>query len=341
MDPVTQGALGAAAAEAIAPRSCTPWAGVLGGLAGMAADLDVLIQSPTDPLLFLEYHRQVTHALAFIPVGGLLCALVAYPFVRRWLSFGRVYSFCLAGYATHGLLDGCTSYGTQLLWPFSNVRVAWNVVSVVDPLVTVPLLALVVVAAWRRRPSLARVACGWVLLYLLVGLAQRERAEAFGLSVAAARGHVPVSVAAKPAFGNLLLWKTFYEYDGAYYVDAARLGVVPESFAGESVPVLDVRRDLPWLRPGTTQARDVDRFRWFSDGFLARDPEHEGRLIDVRYSVVPNRIDALWGIEIDPAAGADAHARFFTSREITPEDRSAILRMLGLGGGARPSGGRP
>lgn len=309
----------------------------------MAADLDVLIQSPTDPLLFLEYHRQVTHSLVFLPVGGLLCALVAYPFVRRRLSFGRVFSFCLVGYATHGLLDGCTSYGTQLLWPFSNARVAWNVVSVVDPLVTVPLLALVVVAAWRRRPSLARVACGWVLLYLLIGLVQRERAEVFGLSVAGARGHAPVSLAAKPAFGNLLLWKIFYEYDGRYYVDAARMGPEPRSFAGESVPVLDLRRDLPWLREGTTQAKDVDRFRWFSDGFLAGDPEHADRVIDVRYSVVPNRIDALWGIELDPAADPSAHARFFTSRKVSPQDRSAILRMLGVGGGraSGASGGRP
>lgn len=36
-----------------------------------------------DPLLFLEYHRQFTYALIFIPIGGLICALVLYWLARR------------------------------------------------------------------------------------------------------------------------------------------------------------------------------------------------------------------------------------------------------------------
>ena len=42
----------------------------------MAPDLDVLFQSPTDPILFLEFHRQFTHSLVFIPIGALLVFLV-------------------------------------------------------------------------------------------------------------------------------------------------------------------------------------------------------------------------------------------------------------------------
>ncbi len=37
-------------------------------------DMDVLIRSASDPLLAIEYHRHFTHALAFIPVGGLIAA---------------------------------------------------------------------------------------------------------------------------------------------------------------------------------------------------------------------------------------------------------------------------
>lgn len=101
-------------------------AGLLGLLCGLAPDLDVLISSSTDPLLPLEYHRQFTHSLIFIPVGGLICALVLYLlFARhRSLSFGATYLYCTLGYATHALLDSCTTYGTLLLWPFSDMRVA-------------------------------------------------------------------------------------------------------------------------------------------------------------------------------------------------------------------------
>ena len=90
MDPLTQGTLGAALPVAVAPRREAAVAAGLGCLAGMAPDLDVLIRSAEDPLLFLEYHRHFTHALVFIPIGGLLCALVLHGlFARRSLPFKR------------------------------------------------------------------------------------------------------------------------------------------------------------------------------------------------------------------------------------------------------------
>ncbi|MFB0976320.1 MAG: metal-dependent hydrolase, partial [Myxococcota bacterium] len=57
MDPVTQAALGAAAALIVSKPKQMRWAAPLGALSGMAPDLDVFIRSSTDPLLFLEYHR--------------------------------------------------------------------------------------------------------------------------------------------------------------------------------------------------------------------------------------------------------------------------------------------
>ena len=83
MDPLSQGVLGASLPQASSNRQQVAIAGVFGFLAGMAPDLDVLIRSSTDPLLFLEYHRQFTHSLIFIPVGGLLCGL---PGQVKWIS---------------------------------------------------------------------------------------------------------------------------------------------------------------------------------------------------------------------------------------------------------------
>ncbi len=67
MDPLTQGVLGASLPQSAGRGRYAASAGLLGFFAGMAADLDVLIRSNTDPLLFLEYHRQFTHSLVFIP----------------------------------------------------------------------------------------------------------------------------------------------------------------------------------------------------------------------------------------------------------------------------------
>jgi inner membrane protein len=47
-------------------------------------------------------------------------------------------------FVTHILLDCFTTYGTQLWLPFSNYRVAWNTISVIDPLYTLPFLGFLI-----------------------------------------------------------------------------------------------------------------------------------------------------------------------------------------------------
>ena len=120
MDPLSQGAVGTAFAQSTADKNNIFKISVIGFLAGLAPDLDILIQSSTDPILFLEYHRQFTHSLFFIPFGSLIVALVLFPLFKRSMSIKTVYFASILGYATHGLLDACASYGTQLFWPFSN-----------------------------------------------------------------------------------------------------------------------------------------------------------------------------------------------------------------------------
>jgi len=328
LDPVSQGALGAAAALVVAKPDQARSVAIVGALAGMAPDLDVFIRSSSDPLLFLEFHRQFTHALAFIPVGALICALAVWPFVRRRLTSRGVYGACLLGYGSHGLLDACTSYGTQLFWPFTDDRIAWNSVSVVDPLFTIPLLLIIAVAIMRPALRSARWALVWALAYLMLGIVQRERAESSGLQWAATRGHAPVELVAKPSFGNLLLWKTYYEHDGAYYVDAVRLGFTKKVFPGAHVAKFDSARDLPWLSADSQQARDIERFRWFSSDSMALDPSDPERVIDVRYSMVPNQVEALWGIELKPGAAPDTHAGFFAERRPSEAQRRELIRML-------------
>jgi len=61
MDPVTQGVLGASVPQAISQKKTIIAASLFGAIAGMAPDLDSFIRSDTDPLLYLEYHRQVSH----------------------------------------------------------------------------------------------------------------------------------------------------------------------------------------------------------------------------------------------------------------------------------------
>ena len=91
MDPITQGALGAVLPQSMRikwlnhSKYHVAFSGFLGMLGGIAADLDVLIFSDTDPLLFLKFHRQFTHSFIFIPFGGLTVALLVHSIMaQRW-----------------------------------------------------------------------------------------------------------------------------------------------------------------------------------------------------------------------------------------------------------------
>jgi inner membrane protein len=331
MDPLTQGLIGAALPQAVVPnRRLLLWAGCFGLVAGMLADLDVLIRSSSDPLLFLEYHRQFSHAILFIPVGGLVSAGLFHLFLRRWtgLPFKMVWLYCTLGYGTHGLLDAFTSYGTMLWWPLSDERVSFSIISVIDPLFSVPVLVLVVLAAAYGKARFALWALLWAALYLSAAMLQRHAAVEMGASLAASRGHIPVRLDAKPSFGNILVWKVVYEADERFFVDAVRATLAPRVFLGASVLKLNTGRDFPELEKTSRQARDIDRFSRLSDGYLARDPSVAGRIIDVRYSMIPNEIDALWSIGVSAAAGPDAHVTFQTHRGDPMEGLRRLWSML-------------
>ena len=333
MDPLTQGVLGAALPQATAARRETAAvAGFLGFLAGMAADLDVLIRSSSDPLLFLEYHRQFTHSLIFIPVGGFFCALMLHPLLgrRRGLRFSQSVIFCPLGYATHALLDACTTYGTMLFWPFSDLRIAWNTISIIDPLFTVPMLVLIVVAAIKKHPAYARVALLWGFAYMSLGLWQRNEAMKMGFEIAQSRGHVPLRLEAKPSFANILVWKIVYETDNKFYVDAVRATLVPKQFPGSSIDKLELPRDFPWLDKNSQQGQDIERFRRFSNGYVALDPIHVNRVIDIRYSMIPNELTPLWSIELRPGAAATAHAAYLVHRQSEGDPLARMWAMLKL-----------
>ncbi len=330
MDPVSQGVLGASVPQAFSQKKYIVAATLFGALSGMAPDLDSFIRSDTDPLLYLQYHRQFSHSLIFIPIGALICAGVFYfLFARRWqISFKLTYLFCLSGYATHGLLDACTSYGTQLLWPFSSQRFAWNTISIVDPLFTLPLLALVIVGLKKKTPLFAQIALCWVIAYQGLGFYQNQRVAEAGAQLAEQRGHTPIRLEAKPSFGNLLLWKVIYEVEDGYYTDAVRAAPSLTLYPGEFIPKLDIERDLPWLDKDSQQARDLARFDWFSRGFLSLDPDNPLRVTDMRYSLVPNEATGMWSIWLNKRAGKTDHVTIKQDRDTSGARREKFGRML-------------
>lgn len=331
MDPITQGAFGAVFAQTQGNTKNLAKAAVIGAIAGMAPDLDVLIRSTDDSMLALQYHRHFTHSLLFIPFGGLICSLFLHPLLGRrfGVSFLQTLIWCILGFATHGLLDACTSYGTQLLWPLSDKRFSWDIISIIDPLVTIPLLSLIILAARRKARRYVLIAIVWLAIYFGFSSFQHQRALDEGHKLAISRGLIIENIEAKPSIANILIWKVITTTTDNYYVDAIKIGLTtPIVWEGDTIKKLSIDRDLPWLDKASQQRKDIERFRWFSNGYIALDPQNPHRVIDVRYSMLPQQIKPLWGIKLSPTASSDDFVDFYNERGDGASAFSTFWQML-------------
>jgi inner membrane protein len=265
----------------------------------------------------------------FIPIGGLIVSLVLWPVFRKRLSFGLLYLFATLGYSSHALLDACTSYGTYLLWPLSETRFAWNFVSVIDPLFSVPLLLLLVVHVWRRRPWALVLAWCWAVAYLGLASVQNSRAEAALAAWAADSGLVVERLVAKPAFANIILWRCLVDDGERFHLVAIRTLPFssPQFWSGGAVE----RFRSPGLLPDSRLARDLERFRHFSSDWLFRYRPYEEDDMhfvgDFRYAIDPASQRPLWGVVFDPNR-PESRARYTTPRTVNDQNRSAFFDRL-------------
>ena len=219
-----------------------------------------------------------------------------------------------------------------MFWPFSDQRIAWNTVSIIDPLFTLPILYFITLAAYKKNVRIARVGFAYAVLFLALGVLQKHRAEEAAYALAAERGHHIERTHIKPSFANRHVWKMIYEYDGRYYVDAVKLLWETKYIKGTSIRKLDVKRDFPWLPEDSQQAKDIERFRWFSDDYLALSPHDKNLVMDVRYSFLPNRINAMWGVEVEKYyvdhGMMDEHVDYVMSNGMDNHTLERFIEML-------------
>ena len=347
MDILTHAVMGAALAAGVAsfgpggqqsalagPRSGVPGsqspaprglAAGIGAAAGLLPDADALIQSGGDALLVLDYHRHFTHALAFVPLGALLAALLLWPLLRRRIGFAALYAFCFAGYLPHPLLDACTSYGTHLWLPFSERREAWNLIAVVDPLFT--LLLAVPLLLCLRRPASTALRWSLVLGLAYFGLSalQQQRVHSAAATLAQARGHQAMQLSVKPSMANLVLWRSLYVHDGRVQVDAFHLGPTLRHYPGESAALLDAAGAQRVAAGDARRLRDIERFRVFSDGFVVQSEADPGFVGDARYAMQPSAIAPIWGLAW---RGPGAATEFVSRHDFSPAMRRDFFAML-------------
>lgn len=328
MDIFTQALLGSAVAQLGAKKSEIKIATFIGCIAGILADADIFIQSANDPLLFLDYHRHFTHAIAFIPIGALIGALICWPFVRKKINFSRLYFFAFLGYFLSGILDAFTGYGTHLLLPFSDERVAANLISVIDPVFSLSLLVGVIGNIKYKSKKITTYSLVFCAVYLVTAHMQQGRATYIQSDIAKKRGHVIEKSIVKPTLGNIVLWRSIYLYQDQYYIDAIWVGLSNDRiYLGGAVKSVNPDINFSFIDKGSQLYQDIMRFKSFSNNYIAFDPRDQSILGDIRYSMLPASVNPLWGVVINPKK-AEEHTPYLTMRRHNKKLRQQYISMI-------------
>ncbi len=154
MDTITQITLGAAVGEAVLGKKVGNKAILWGAVCATVPDLDVLAGPFMDTVSRMAFHRGMSHSITFAlflaPLLGYLIYLIHKRQAAGWQDWTRLAFWSIV---THPLLDNFTSYGTQFFWPFSDYRIAFSTISVIDPLYTVPFLITIIALMFYNRSS--------------------------------------------------------------------------------------------------------------------------------------------------------------------------------------------
>lgn len=228
MDPVTHLAAGLLTAQALEPdlhrrRPLT----LLCAVAGTIPDIDALaglggLEN------YLRHHRGITHSVFVLPFFALLLAWAA----RRLgadLPLGRAWLAAALALATHIFLDVVTAFGTQALLPFSDMRVSFEGVFVVDPAFTLALFACLLLGrglpapAGTSRRTYALAGLALLVCYPLVGNALRLNVQQRYEALLQARGTAYEQVVATPDALAPWYWKILVSRGGELTVTTAEL----------------------------------------------------------------------------------------------------------------------
>lgn len=284
MDSLTQATLGAAVSYACWHRQLGRRSLVWGAGLGTLPDLDVLLYPILNDIQRLYWHRGESHSLFFSVFGGLLIGWLLWK--HRWrgnLTHQRTSVGVILVLVTHVALDYSTTYGTQLVAPFSRYGFAHGNLFIIDPLYTLPMLIGIVSAGvmkgksgWRANTAGIVFSC----LYLIFSYISHAYADhTFKRHLADQNVEVLESFTGATPM-NTLLWRHL-----ARTPDGILIGYFSIIADSPQKPIRfdRVSRNEHLIAPYRNQ-RNVKAVEWFSKGFwVARNEKNMLTLSDLRF----------------------------------------------------------
>ncbi len=334
MDTITQMTLGAAVGEATLGKKVGNKAILWGAVAGTLPDLDILAGPFLDPVSRMAFHRGMTHSVTFALLFAPLLGYLIYRIYQRREASWRDWSLLVFwAVVTHPLLDNFTSYGTQFFWPFSDYRIAWSTIFVIDPLYTLPLLIGVIAVMFLHRTSSRRrllnyVGIGVSTAYLALTVVNKVYINSVFQDQLHQQNIAHSRILTSPTPFNNILWRGVAQgtegYWEGYYSWFDKNQRVLFQFTRANHQALDHLKEQP----------SIKKLRWLTDGFYTVNSRNGFLYLnDMRYGRL-NGWGKLEGEFVfsfriqEKNLSADRSLRVWRERPSLDVDRS-LLRSFG------------
>lgn len=291
MDSLTQIVLGAACGEIALGKKIGNKAILFGAIGGTIPDLDVILGNLfySNEIDQLAFHRGFMHSILFAFIASLIIGFITFELYNSGKRKGTtnikdwIWLFFLSIF-THPILDSFTPYGTQLFLPFSDSLIAFNTISVVDLIYTLPFLICMVVTMFFKRTNPRRIK--WAKagiyissVYMLLTIGNKIYMDSI-FKKSYQEAHIPFyRFSAQPTIGNNILWYSVAESDTNYYVGFYSL--------------LDTKNRMDTIFTITKNHNllniedpDIKTLRWFSNQYYRLrkvDSSDQVEYIDLRY----------------------------------------------------------
>lgn len=290
MDSLTQIVLGAACGEAAMGKKIGNKALLFGAIGGTIPDLDVFIGPLfyTNEIDAMAFHRGFMHSIPFAILASLILGWgihKLYDSGKRkgtttrkdwtWLFFLSIF--------THPILDSFTGYGTQLFLPFSNYRVAFSNISVVDPVYTIPFLLCLIILMFFNRKNQKRklwlkIGLAISSVYMLFTIGNKLYINSVFKKSLQEQGISYIRYSTQPSILNNILWYGIAETDDGYMVAYYSLFDSTNRFSDWKM--------LPKSHDVIPKSdKDLATLAWFSNDYYNVKDLGEGkyRYSDLRY----------------------------------------------------------
>jgi len=285
MDSLTHIVLGAAIGEVTLGEKIGNKALLWGGLLSIIPDLDVFVTPFLNPVSALFFHRGISHSLLFLliitPIAGWILSRIEKNHsidLKSWMLFSF---FPLL---SHIFIDCFNTYGTGIFEPFSNLRVAYDSIAIVDFIFLLPISIAVIWAMFYQKQNRVRRIITWIGLglstvYFCFTILNKINIESTAKDQLAFRNIKYNRLLTTPVPLSNFLWMIIAENDSGY-----NIGYYCNFDKKKDIKFRFLPRNSALLG-NLRETNEVKKLLLFTKGFYTVDKDLKGNLwlYDLRY----------------------------------------------------------